>query len=144
MTTIAPYRSPASAGRDGFGHALRAEWTKFRTVRGWVIGALVAVLATAGLGILASSGGQSSCQSANSQGGSSSGSCQHGISFVLGPNGEPVSDGFYFVRQPLAGDGSITVRVDLADRAHAACARPGQQRRVRRPSPASRSGPRPG
>jgi ABC-type transport system involved in multi-copper enzyme maturation permease subunit len=111
MTTIAPYRSPASAGRDGFGHSLRAEWTKFRTVRGWVIGALVAVLATAGLGILASSGGQSSCQSANSQGGSSSGSCQHGISFVLGPNGEPVSDGFYFVRQPLAGDGSITVRV---------------------------------
>jgi ABC-type transport system involved in multi-copper enzyme maturation permease subunit len=111
MTAIAPYRSPASAGGDGFGHALRAEWTKFRTVRGWVIGALVAVLVTAGLGLLASSGGQSSCQSANSQGGSSSGSCQSGISFVLGPNGEPVSDGFYFVRQPLAGDGSITVRL---------------------------------
>ena len=111
MTAIAPYRSPASAGGDGFATALRAEWTKFRTVRGWVIGALVAVLATAGLGILASSGGQSSCQSANSQGQSSSGSCQHGISFLLGPNGEPVYDSFYFVRQPLAGDGSITVRV---------------------------------
>jgi ABC-type transport system involved in multi-copper enzyme maturation permease subunit len=111
MTAIAPYRSPAGTGRDGFPQALRAEWTKFRTVRGWVIGALVAVLATAGLGILASSGGQSSCQSASSQGGSSSGSCQHGISFILGPNGEPVSDSFYFVRQPLAGDGSITVRV---------------------------------
>ncbi|HTR92434.1 MAG TPA: ABC transporter permease subunit [Trebonia sp.] len=116
MTAIAPYRSPASAGRDGFGSvgfsaALRAEWTKFRTVRGWVIGALVAVLATAGLGILASSGGQSSCQGVNSQGGSSSGGCQTGISFILGPNGEPVSDGFYFVRQPLAGNGSITVRV---------------------------------
>jgi ABC-type transport system involved in multi-copper enzyme maturation permease subunit len=111
MTAIAPYRSPASAGGDGLGHALRAEWTKFRTVRGWVIGALVAVLVTVGLGILASSGGQSSCQAVNAQGESSSGSCQHGISFVLGPNGEPVSDGFYFVRQPLAGDGSITVRV---------------------------------
>ena len=30
-------------GRDGFAQALRAEWTKFRTVRGWVIGALVGV-----------------------------------------------------------------------------------------------------
>ncbi|TVZ00781.1 hypothetical protein EAS64_36110 [Trebonia kvetii] len=111
MTTIAPYRSPASAGRDGFGHALRAEWTKFRTVRGWVIGALVAVLATAGLGILASSGGQSSCQGVGTAGQQGSGSCQQGISFTLGPNGEPVSDSFYFVGQPFTGDGSITARV---------------------------------
>jgi hypothetical protein len=36
--TIAPYRSPAPAGHDGFGQLLQAEWTKFRTVRGWVIG----------------------------------------------------------------------------------------------------------
>ena len=28
-----------------------------------------------------------------------------------GPGGEAVSDGFQFVHQPLAGDGSITVRV---------------------------------
>ena len=28
-----------------------------------------------------------------------------------GPGGEAVNDSFYFVRQPLAGDGSITVRV---------------------------------
>jgi hypothetical protein len=111
MTAIAPYRSPASAGRDGFGHTLRAEWTKFRTVRGWVIGALVAALAMAGLGLLVSSGGQSSCQSVNGQGGSSGGSCQSGISFILGPNGEPVNDSFYFVRKPLVGDGSVTVRV---------------------------------
>jgi ABC-type transport system involved in multi-copper enzyme maturation permease subunit len=111
MTAIAPYRSPASAGRAGFTSALRAEWTKFRTVRGWVIGALVAALATAGLGLLVSSGGQSSCQAANSQGQGSSGSCQHGISFVLGPNGEPVSDSFYLAGQRLAGDGSMTVRL---------------------------------
>ncbi|HEX9040218.1 MAG TPA: ABC transporter permease subunit [Trebonia sp.] len=116
MTAIAPYRSPASAGGAGFrpvgsSAALRAEWTKFRTVRGWVIGALVAVLATAGLGVLASSGGQSACQAAGSQGQGSGGSCQHGMYFTLGPDGEPVSDSFYFVGQPLAGDGSITVRV---------------------------------
>ena len=44
MTTIAPYRSPAAPGKNGFRQALRAELTKFRTVRGWIIGALVGVL----------------------------------------------------------------------------------------------------
>ena len=65
MTTIAPYRSPAALGKDGFTQALRAELTKFRTVRGWIIGALVGVLAMAGVGLLASAGGQSTCQSAS-------------------------------------------------------------------------------
>ncbi len=111
MTAIAPYRSPSAPGRDGFAQAVRAEWTKFRTVRGWVIGALIGVLAMAGLGLLASAGGQSSCQGANANGQSSSGGCGGGISFLLGPNGEPINDSFYFVRQPLAGDGSVTVRV---------------------------------
>src|SRR3984957_18073786 len=111
MTAIAPYRSPASPGQAGFPQALRAEWTKFRTVRGWIIGALVGVLAMAGLGLLASAGGQSSCHAASANGQSSSGSCGGGISFLLGPNGEPINDSFYFVRQPLAGDGSVTVRV---------------------------------
>jgi ABC-type transport system involved in multi-copper enzyme maturation permease subunit len=113
MTAVAPYRSPEAPGRDGFTQALHAELTKFRTVRGWVIGALVGVLVTAGVGLLASAGGQSSCQAvnANAQGQQSSGGCDSGISFILGPNGEPVSDGFYFVRQPLVGDGTVTVRV---------------------------------
>jgi len=114
MTTTAPYRSPAAPGRDGFAQALRAELTKFRTVRGWIIGALVGVLVMAGVGLLASGGGQSACQavgSSNGQGNAGSGSCGQGVSLILGPNGEPVSDSFYFVRQPLAGDGSITVRV---------------------------------
>src|SRR3984893_15282 len=114
MTTIAPYRSPAAPGKNGLRQALRAELTKFRTVRGWIIGALVGVLVMAGVGLLASAGGQSTCQSAsgnsNGQGNTSSGSCP-GISYTLGPGGDPVSDSLYFVRQPLAGDGSITVRL---------------------------------
>src|SRR6185437_16212792 len=113
MTAVAPYRSeyqsPGVPGRDGFAQALRAEWTKFRTVRGWVIGALVGILAMAGIGLLASGGGQASCQSAQAGAqGQQSSNCAHGISYLLGPNGEPVSDNFYFVRQPLAGDGTIT------------------------------------
>ena len=114
MTTIAPYRSPAAPGKDGFTQAVRAEWTKFRTVRGWVIGALVGVLAMAGLGLLASGGGQSSCQSvsggSNGQGGTSNGNGV-GRTFTLGPNGEQVTDSFYFAHQPLDGNGTITVRV---------------------------------
>ena len=56
--TITPYRPGRQAGRDGFAQLLRAEWTKFRTVRGWVIGTVVAVLVTAGLGLFAAGGQQ--------------------------------------------------------------------------------------
>ena len=111
--TVTPYRPDRHAGRDGFGQLLRADWTKFRTVRGWVIGTVVAVLVTAGLGLFAAGASSSSCQSTS---GSSGGpartgqGCQTGI-LPVGPGGYAVSDSFYFVRQPLAGNGSITVRI---------------------------------
>jgi ABC-type transport system involved in multi-copper enzyme maturation permease subunit len=88
----------ARAGRAGFGQVLHAEWTKFRTVRGWVIGMIIAPLVTVGLGQLASSGFV--CSQGN-----------RACSAPRGPGGVPVTDSFYFVHQPLAGDGSITVRV---------------------------------
>jgi ABC-type transport system involved in multi-copper enzyme maturation permease subunit len=94
----APRPESGTAGRGGFGQVLRAEWTKFRTVRGWVIGVTVAPLVTVGLGYLISSG--VTC----SQG-------PHPCSAPVGPDGESVTDSFYFVRRPLAGDGSITARV---------------------------------
>jgi ABC-type multidrug transport system permease subunit len=113
MTTTAPYHSPVTPGKSGFAQALRAELTKFRTVRGWLVGVLVGVLVMAGVGLLASGGGTSVCQQAgaSAQGQQSGGSCSHGPSFILGPNGAPVSDSFYVVRQPLAGDGTVTARV---------------------------------
>jgi ABC-type transport system involved in multi-copper enzyme maturation permease subunit len=86
------------AGHGGFGQVLRAEWTKFRTVRGWVIGVIVAPLVTVGLGYLISSG------IVCSQG-------PHPCSAPAGPGGESVTDSFYFVRETLRGHGSITVRV---------------------------------
>ena len=46
-----------------FGLLVRAEWTKFRTVRGWVIGMLVAVLLIVLLGVFTGSGSQ--CSIAN-------------------------------------------------------------------------------
>ena len=103
---IAPYRSAAPAGNDGFGQLLWAEWTKFRTVRGWVIGLIVAGLLTAGIGLLS----HSEC---GSQAGPSAPVVVGGPSCTspLGPGGEAVTDGFYFVHQPLGSDGRITVRV---------------------------------
>jgi len=114
MTTITPYRSTARDAGDGFGQILHAEWTKFRTVRGWVIGMILAVLVTAGLGVFLARASSPSCSSQTSggqQGPTQHGSACAGPDYALGPGGEPVSDRFYFVRQPLAGNGSLTIRV---------------------------------
>jgi ABC-type transport system involved in multi-copper enzyme maturation permease subunit len=94
------YRSQIQPGRDSFAQTVRAEWVKFRTVRGWVIGMVVAALAILGLGL----------------GPSAQGSCgTHGqasdCTQPLGPGGEEVTDSFYFAHQPLDGNGTITVRV---------------------------------
>jgi hypothetical protein len=110
-TTITPYRSTARDARDGFGQLLHAEWTKFRTVRGWIIGMIVAALITGGLGVLvAEASANVTCQASNGpvRHGAACGSGDHRL---LGPGGEPVQDQFYFVRQPLAGNGSLTVEV---------------------------------
>jgi ABC-type transport system involved in multi-copper enzyme maturation permease subunit len=86
------------AGHGSFGQVLRAEWTKFRTVRGWVIGVIAAPLVTVGLGYLVSSGMMCS-------------EGPHPCSAPVGPGGESVTDSFYFVHQALRDDGSITARV---------------------------------
>jgi ABC-type transport system involved in multi-copper enzyme maturation permease subunit len=105
MTALAPFRSPVATGSDGFGSLLRAEWTKFRTVRGWVIGMLVGSLLIVGLAAL--TGANSVC-SFQPNGSTAAQACP---APPTGSGGEWVTDAFYFVRQPLAGQGSITVRV---------------------------------
>ena len=88
---------------------LRAEWTKFRTVRGWVVGLVVAALVTVLLGLLTVAG--------------SHGPCKGGLEACagpLGPDGEAVVDTFSFVHQPLDGRRQHHGPGDLADRtAHA-------------------------
>jgi ABC-type transport system involved in multi-copper enzyme maturation permease subunit len=87
-------------GRAGFGHLLHAEWTKLRSVRGWVVTMMSGAAVIVGLGLFP--GIQGSCG-------------RYGPDSVcavpVGPGGQEVTDGFLFVHQPLAGDGSITVRV---------------------------------
>jgi ABC-type transport system involved in multi-copper enzyme maturation permease subunit len=100
--TQAPPRGAAAAERDSFAEMLRAEWTKFRTVRGWVIGITVAALVTVLVGLLSAAGSLSSC--------SINGRPCH-IVHPVGPGGDAVTDTFYFVHRPLPGNGSITARV---------------------------------
>jgi ABC-type transport system involved in multi-copper enzyme maturation permease subunit len=103
-----PGQGREDAGRDGFGRILHAEWIKFRSVRGWVIAVLIAAVLMDLVGLFA--GGQSNVNCNNG-----GGRVQHGAACIppvpLGPGGEPVTDSFTFVRQPLTGNGSVTVRV---------------------------------
>ncbi len=97
-----PYHSSLRTGRDGLVQLLHAEWTKFRTVRGWVAGTVAAALVMLLVGLLIASGMHSGCAG-----------LVNGCAPPppLGPDGEAVSDQFYFAHQPLEGDGSITVRI---------------------------------
>jgi regulation of enolase protein 1 (concanavalin A-like superfamily) len=83
-----------------FLRTLHAEWTKLRTVRGWVIGLLVGAAVIVAFGITPSR--QGSCG-------------QHGpgseCTPTMGPEGQEVTDSFTFVHRTLTGDGTITARV---------------------------------
>ncbi len=89
-----------------FGRVLRSEWTKFRTVRGWVIGTVVGAVLMIGFGLLTGEGSHSSYSE------TPGGPDIIGHPYVpTGPDGTAVTDNFTFVHQPLDGDGSITARV---------------------------------
>ena len=109
--TMAPERPDAeTAGHDGFWRLVHAEWTKFRTVRGWVIAMVIGAALTAGVGLYAASGPQTGCQPTGPNGPTGPPvSCRPAN--PVGPGGEAVSDSYYLVHQALRGNGSITVRV---------------------------------
>ena len=99
-TTATPGRQGTRAEHGSFSDLLHAEWTKFRTVRGWVIGVVVAALVIVLVGLLSAAGSHTSCNG---------GPCR--FLYPVGPGGEAVTDSFYFVHRPLADHGSITARV---------------------------------
>jgi ABC-2 family transporter protein len=101
---VTPYRSEQRSGRDDFPHLLRSEWTKFRSVRGWVSAMIAAALLTA-LAVVAIASTANGKQNPGAH-----------PTVAIGPDGEAVTDSFYFARQPLDGNGSITARIaSLAD-----------------------------
>jgi ABC-type transport system involved in multi-copper enzyme maturation permease subunit len=96
-------RAVRNAGAS-FRYVVRAEWIKFRSVRGWLIGMILAALLTLLFGVFLAGNASIGC------GPTLSGrACLPKV--PVGPGGEAVTDSFYFVRQPLAGSGSLTVRV---------------------------------
>jgi ABC-type transport system involved in multi-copper enzyme maturation permease subunit len=99
MTTTLTLRPPATrrAERGGFLATLHAEWTKFRTVRGWVLAMAAALLVTIVVGLLGTAAPGST--------GPGTGSA----SYPKGPGGEAVNDNFYLVHKKLTGDGRLTV-----------------------------------
>jgi ABC-type transport system involved in multi-copper enzyme maturation permease subunit len=109
MTTLISQRRSHSRHSD-FSAALRAEWTKFRTVRGWVAG----VALMAGLLVLfayLTANGMHSGTCTTGPGGAAA--CGAGHPRVpIGPGGEAVADSYYLVSKQLTGDGTLTARVD--------------------------------
>ena len=74
---------------------LRSEWTKFRTVPGWVRAVAAAALLIVLFPLTGLGGGAPEQRS----------------QVPIGPDGGPVSDAFFFVHRPLSGDGSIAAEV---------------------------------
>ena len=84
----------AALDRDGFARLLRAEFTKFRTVRSWVIALCAAAVVFVLLSFLSAFASRAPVPAV-----------------PVGPDGEAVSDTYMFVHQALAGDGTLTARV---------------------------------
>jgi ABC-type transport system involved in multi-copper enzyme maturation permease subunit len=101
-TVLSPYRSPQRGGDDTFLRLVHAEWTKFRTLRGWVIAVVLAVVLIDLVALLVPRG---KIQCGNGSGGS----CLPSV--PIGPGGEAVNDSYTLAAKPLTGNGSITVQV---------------------------------
>jgi len=85
-----------------FTDLLHAEWTKFRTVRAWMIALCAAAVVFVVLSFL------SAFESHYAE-----------PSVPTGPGGEAVADTYMFVHQALAGDGTLTARVTTFTGAYA-------------------------
>ena len=95
---------------------LRAEWTKFRTVRAWLVGLFVAASLSVLFTFLVAHGSHEGSCTGPPPPGSGPNSpglhCHVGHPFVpTGPDGEAVADSYYFLDQPLTGNGTITARL---------------------------------
>jgi hypothetical protein len=93
-----------------FGRAVRAEWTKLRSVRRWVLGLAAGLLVTVLFSALGASGSSTDLNDNPQELG------------VVGPDGDRVKDEAHLVYQELTGDGSITARVATQQNSHARAA----------------------
>jgi len=89
--------------RAGFARLLRAEFTKFRTVRAWMIALCAAAIVFVLLSFVSAFESRAPV-----------------AAIPTGPGGEAVSDTYMFVHRALAGDGTLTARVASLSGAYAA------------------------
>jgi ABC-type transport system involved in multi-copper enzyme maturation permease subunit len=85
---------------------LRSEWTKLWTVRSWAVTAVLVAVIMVAFSWLVSFGSHASICN-----GPGPGSCHGEPPVPLGPDGEAIADTYYYLHEPLAANGSITVRV---------------------------------
>jgi len=88
-------RHPAAWRRDGFACLVRAEFTKFRTIRAWMITLYAAVVAFVLLSFISAFASREGSPARP----------------ATGPGGEAVSDTYMLVRRALDGDGTLTAMV---------------------------------
>jgi hypothetical protein len=91
-----------TASNPSFTAAVRREWITFRS-RGRIVALAVAALVSIVLGLLMAAGNRSSCSE-----GPVEVACP---TDPVGPQGQAVSDQFYFAHRSLGGNGSITARM---------------------------------
>ena len=87
--TATPHHSQLTPERDSFWHLAHAEWTKFRTVRGWVIAVLISIVTITAFAFLGADVGGGCPVSNAPSGAASQPACP---SQPTGPGGVPVQD----------------------------------------------------
>lgn len=87
--------------------ALRAEWVKFRTVRGWSLALMLAAFLLVSFTFVVANGHhQDTCTGL--------GDCQPGHPYVpTGPDGQAVTDSYEYYAQSLTGDGTLVARITM-------------------------------
>jgi len=91
---------------DGLAAVIRAEWVKFRTVRGWVVGLTVAVVLCVAFTFLVANGTHSGICTGSGT------TCRSGHPAVpTGPGGQAVADTYEYLSRPLTGNGTLTAQV---------------------------------
>jgi ABC-type transport system involved in multi-copper enzyme maturation permease subunit len=85
---------------------LRSEWTKLWTVRSWAVTVVLVAVIMVTFSWLVSFGSHAGICN-----GPGPGSCHGEPAVPVGPDGEAIADTYYYLHEPLAANGSVTVQV---------------------------------
>lgn len=101
-------------GRGSFAPVLGSEWTKFHTIRVWIVGLIVAAFLMVTFSLVVANGNhEGGCTGAPPPGSNSPGTdCYTGHPLVpIGPDGAAVADTYQLYGTSLTGNGTLSVRL---------------------------------